>query len=76
VNSKCCVLFAPIAFEPAADGGWRTVELNAADWVVQQDPPDCPRPWVAFLVVFNTYEQDLGLRVAEFTVSHGSAPPE
>lgn len=25
-------------------------------------------PWVAFLIIFNTYQEDLGLRIAAFHV--------
>lgn len=77
--NTCNVLLAPIPFEPAADGGWRTVELSATDWEVEQNPGrlplDRPMPLVVFLVAFNTYDQDLGLRVAEFTVARGTLPP-
>jgi hypothetical protein len=31
--------------------------------------PKFDAPWVAFLVIFNTYTADLGLRVAEFGVT-------
>jgi ferric-dicitrate binding protein FerR (iron transport regulator) len=76
VLTDCNVLLAPLAFEPAADGGWRTAVLPLAGWAIEPHPgrpPVGPLPWVAFLVVFNTYEHDLGLRVAEFAVTRG--PP-
>lgn len=72
---KSFVLLAPVPFEPAPGGGWRTVELAADDWVPEALTPDMPHPWVAFLVVFNTYEADLGLRVAEFAVRRGPPAP-
>jgi ferric-dicitrate binding protein FerR (iron transport regulator) len=71
---KSFVLLAPVPFEPAP-GGWRTVELTADDWVPETLAPDMPHPWVAFLVVFNTYEADLGLRVAGFDVRRPAAGP-
>ncbi len=71
------VLLASIPFEPTQNGEWRTVELTTADWEVEKNirrlPPG-PFPWLAYLVVFNTYEHDLGLKVAEFTVSRGELP--
>jgi hypothetical protein len=78
MRDRCNVLLAPVPFEPAADGGWRTVELAASDWEVEQNrgwrPPPGPQPWLAYLVVFNTYEIDLGLRVAEFSVTRPKKP--
>lgn len=68
------VLVAPIAFEPAPDGGWHTVTLSTNDWYPEKKLPNYPLPWVAFLLVFNTYENDLGLRVAEFAVNRAEAP--
>ena len=70
----CNVMLAPVPFEPAPDGGWRTLELTTADWFPEKQPPDYPLPWLAFLVVFNTYEDDLGLRIAEFAVGRHAAP--
>jgi ferric-dicitrate binding protein FerR (iron transport regulator) len=75
--TDCNVLLAPLPFEPAADGGWREAVLPLAGWAVEPKAwrrPPGPMPWAAFLVVFNTYEQDLGLRVAEFSVGRGRAP--
>lgn len=66
------VLLAPLEFAPAPDGGWREAVLPLADWQLEDKPgrqSPGPPPWVAFQVVFNTYEQDLGLRVAEFAVT-------
>jgi hypothetical protein len=68
------VLLAPLVFEPPPEGRWHTVELTTADWFPERETPDYPFPWVSFLVVFNTYEEDLGLRVAEFTVSRPALP--
>ena len=63
------VLLAPVPFAPTADGGWQTITFGVADWVPEHQAPDYPYPWVAFLAIANTYEVDLGLRVAEFTVT-------
>ena len=36
--------------------------------------PNFGPPWVGFLVIFNTYTADLGLRVAEFRVDPPGKP--
>ena len=30
--------------------------------------PKFGAPWVPFLIIFNTYKEDLGLKIAEFLV--------
>jgi hypothetical protein len=60
-------------FVPPGPAGWRWLELRAEEMLL---PPNkhVPRfwaPWVGFLVILNTYQDDLGLTVAEFRV----APP-
>jgi ferric-dicitrate binding protein FerR (iron transport regulator) len=78
-RARCNVLLAPVPFEPAPGGGWRTVELAAADWVLEKVPgrPPLPDlPWTVVLVVFNTYEEDIGLRVAEFAATRPRPGPE
>jgi hypothetical protein len=39
------------------------------------EAPKFAPPWVAFLLIFNTYTEDVGLRVADFRVTRpgGSA---
>jgi hypothetical protein len=62
------VLTAKIPFEPTIAGDFRTVEFDTASWIPIRQRPPFPYPWVAFLTIFNTFEDDLGLRVAEFQV--------
>jgi ferric-dicitrate binding protein FerR (iron transport regulator) len=59
------------AFAPAPDGGWAELEVPAADLLLPPNKyaPKFGPPWVAFLVIVNTYTADLGLRVAEFLVT-------
>jgi hypothetical protein len=60
-------------YEASAPGGWRVLEVPAADLLrpPNRHAPKFGPPWVAFLVIFNTYTADLGLGVAEFRVTRG-----
>jgi hypothetical protein len=53
-----------------ADGvkAWRTLEVRAGEMLKNKHTPKFPHPWIGFLVIFNTYEANLGLKVAEFEV--------
>jgi hypothetical protein len=56
------------AFEQAKPQSWQTLEVRAQDML---DNPHAPRfgaPWIGFLVIFNTYRSDIGLKVAGFAV--------
>jgi len=59
-------------FVPPAPGEqWQTLDVRAGDLT---RPPNhhAPRfgpPWVGFLVIFNTFEENVGLTVSEFQVS-------
>jgi hypothetical protein len=57
------------AFAQARPGEWQWLEVKAADMLDNMHTPMFPAPWVGFLVIFNTYEADLGLKIAEFRVS-------
>jgi ferric-dicitrate binding protein FerR (iron transport regulator) len=61
-------------FEATGPGEWRWVEVRAADMLDNKHPPRFGPPWVGFLVIFNTYELDLGLEVAEFRVARPGGP--
>lgn len=52
-----------------ATGGWETLVAKAGDLLENKEGPRFAPPWVAFLLIFNTYTEDLGLRVADFRVS-------
>lgn len=58
------------AFAPPTDGPWRELDVRAADLLAppNKHAPAFAPPWVAFLVIVNTYTADLGLRVADFRV--------
>jgi ferric-dicitrate binding protein FerR (iron transport regulator) len=58
-------------FVACAPGEWQELVIRAADMLgpPNKHAPKFAAPWVAFLVIFNTYTADLGLRVAEFRVT-------
>jgi hypothetical protein len=62
------------AFAEARPRAWQWLEVKAGDML---DNPFAPRfgpPWVGFLLVINTYEQDLGLKIAEYQVTRPHGP--
>jgi len=53
-----------------ADGGsWQTLEIRAGAMLDNRYAPTFGYPWIGFLLIFNTYETDLGLEIAEFWVT-------
>jgi hypothetical protein len=56
-------------FEETPAGRWRTLDIPATDLLDNKHAPKFDAPWVGFLVIFNTYEADLGLEVMEFRVT-------
>jgi hypothetical protein len=54
---------------------WQTIEVAAGAMQNNRHAPKFCHPWVGFLFIFNTYETDLGLQVAEFGVSPGPTGP-
>ena len=55
-------------------GEWQTVRVRAADLLENKEGPRFAPPWVCFLLIFHSYTEDLGLRVADFRVTRpGSA---
>jgi hypothetical protein len=58
-------------FAASAPGEWRQLDIPADDMLrpPNKHAPKFGPPWVAFLVIFNAYTADLGLRVAEFRVT-------
>jgi hypothetical protein len=62
-------------FDGCKPGEWRTLSVRAADMLDDSEAPKFAPPWVAFLLIFNTYTEDVGLRVADFRVTRpgGSA---
>jgi hypothetical protein len=63
------VLEVPRPFAAARPGAWEELDVRAADLAVEKGELDFDPPWVAFLIIFNTFEADLGLRVADVTVT-------
>ncbi|QJW97703.1 FecR family protein [Frigoriglobus tundricola] len=53
----------------ADDGSWQTLEIRAGAMLENRYAPQFGYPWVSFLLIFNTFETDLGLQVAEFRVT-------
>jgi ferric-dicitrate binding protein FerR (iron transport regulator) len=52
-----------------AQDGLQTIEVRAGAMLDNRHAPRFDPPWFGFLYIFNTYEIDLGLRVAEFRVT-------
>ncbi len=74
VSSPTGVLEVNEAFVDARSREWQWLKVRAADMLANKEAPRFRDPWVAFLLVFNTYEEDLGLKVAEIRVV-GPRPP-
>ena len=55
--------------EETPAGNWRTLDIRAVDLLDNKHSPKFGSPWIAFLIIFNTFEADLGLEVAEFRVT-------
>jgi hypothetical protein len=55
-------------FREARPGQWNVLEVRAGDMLDNKHAPGFAAPWVAFLIIFNSYKEDLGLRVADFRV--------
>jgi hypothetical protein len=55
-------------FAAAGPGQWKTLSVPAGDMLDNKHMPKFGAPWVAFLIIFNTYKEDLGLRIAAFQV--------
>jgi ferric-dicitrate binding protein FerR (iron transport regulator) len=56
-------------FAATDPGEWKWLEVQAADMFDNVNAPKFGPPWVGFLVIFNTYKDDIGLKVAEFRVT-------
>lgn len=57
------------AFVNSRPGQWQWLEARPRDMLDVKEAPKFGPPWVGFLIIFNTYEIDLGLRVADLRVS-------
>lgn len=56
------------AFVNARPREWQVLEVKTGKMLDNKHTPKFGAPWVAFLIIFNTYEEDLGLKVASFQV--------
>jgi hypothetical protein len=57
-------------FEASPKGEWREIRFTVEsmfDWP-NKHKPTFDSPWICFLVIFNTYESDVALEVAEFRI--------
>jgi hypothetical protein len=56
------------AFVRAKPEAWQVLEVRASDMLDTMQAPKFDAPWVGFLVIFNTYRSNIGLKVAGFEV--------
>jgi ferric-dicitrate binding protein FerR (iron transport regulator) len=56
------------AFTRAKPGEWQVLEVKASEMFDTVHAPKFEAPWVGFLVIFNTYRSDIGLKIASFEV--------
>ncbi len=61
------------AFARARPEAWQVLEVRASDMLDNVHAPKFDAPWIGFLVIFNTYRSDIGLKVAGFEVIHRAA---
>jgi ferric-dicitrate binding protein FerR (iron transport regulator) len=54
-------------------GEWDWLTVKAGAMLDNKERPNFGEPWVGFLIIFNTYKDNLGLEVAEFRVSRPGA---
>lgn len=57
------------AFVHSRPQAWQWLECQPRDMLDHREAPTFGPPWIGFLIIFNTYEVDLGLRVADLRVS-------
>jgi hypothetical protein len=68
-----CLLWSG-RFEASPAGEWRTLAVRADALLANKHSPEFGPPWVAFLLIFNTFDADIGLRVAGVRVSRPGEP--
>jgi hypothetical protein len=56
------------AFDGARPGEWQWLEVKAGAMLDNPHTPKFGPPWVAFLIIVNTYQEDLGLQIAALQV--------
>ena len=68
-DAETGVLSANAAFETAKPKEWNYLTIKASELLDNVHAPKFAAPWVAFLLIFNTYKADLGLKIAEYRVT-------
>lgn len=68
-SPKTGVLECNGAFLDARPRQWQELTVRVTDMLDNIHTPEFGPPWVGFLLIFNTYEADLGLKVAACRVS-------
>ena len=56
-------------FKATAPGEWEWLHVRIADMLKNDQAPRFRTPMVAFLLILNTYTEDIGLEIAEFRVT-------
>jgi ferric-dicitrate binding protein FerR (iron transport regulator) len=56
-------------YKASADGEWQWLHIPVGAMLANKHTPSFGAPWIGFLVIFNTFEMDVSLEVAEFRVS-------
>ncbi len=56
-------------FKATAPGKWEWLHVRIADMLKNDQAPRFRTPMVAFLLILNTYTEDIGLEIAEFRVT-------
>jgi ferric-dicitrate binding protein FerR (iron transport regulator) len=56
-------------FEASRPGEWRWLHILVGSMLANNHKPGFGAPWIGFLMIFNTFETDVGLEVAEFRVT-------
>ncbi|HUR52487.1 MAG TPA: hypothetical protein VMZ71_00010 [Gemmataceae bacterium] len=68
-DAETGVVAANGAFENAVPKQWTVLSIRASDLLDNVHAPKFAAPWVGFLLIFNTYKADLGLKIAEYRVT-------
>jgi ferric-dicitrate binding protein FerR (iron transport regulator) len=56
-------------FKATEPGKWEELHIRAVDMLSNKHTPKFGAPWIGFLVIFNTFETEIGLEVSEFRVT-------
>jgi hypothetical protein len=73
---ECGCLDLQRVFVDSPTKQWVTITARADEMLDSDCPVTFGPPWIGFSVILNTYEQDCGLRVADFRVSRPGFPAD